>query len=94
MDVFFVILLTSVIWIVIMIVACVKAYGNGMIKGANMHSHYLKQQAQATRDAMLSEMDGVDEGNGDIRRISHGEMVQMETAAINRTQQQNGAKQE
>lgn len=87
---FFVILLTSVIWIVIMIVACVKAYGNGMIKGANMHSHYLKQQAQATRDAMLSEMDGVDEGNGDIRRISHSELVQMETAAINRTQQQNG----
>lgn len=88
MDVFFVILLTSVIWIVIMIVACVKAYGNGMIKGANMHSHYLKQQAQATRDAMLSEMDGVDEGNGDIRRISHGELVQMESESKNKIEQQ------
>lgn len=91
MDVFFVILLTSVIWIVIMIVACVKAYGNGMIKGANMHSHYLIQQAQEKRDAMLSEMDGADEGNGDIRRISHGEMAQMETAVKNQTQQ-NGEK--
>jgi hypothetical protein len=91
MDVFFVIFLTSVIWIIIMIVACVKAYGNGMIKGANMHSHYLKQQAQEKRDAMLSEMDGVDEGNGDIRRISHGEMAQMETAVKNQTQQ-NGEK--
>jgi hypothetical protein len=88
MDVFFVILLTSVIWIVIMIVACVKAYGNGMIKGANMHSHYLKQQAQATRDAMLSEMDGVDERNGDIRRISHGELVQMESESKNKIEQQ------
>lgn len=91
MDVFFVILLTSVIWMVIMIVACVKAYGNGMIRGAYMHSHYLKQQAQEKRDAMLSEMDGADEGNGDIRRISHGEMAQMETAVKNQTQQ-NGEK--
>ena len=88
MDVFFVIFLTSVIWIIIMIVACVKAYGNGMIKGANMHSHYLKQQAQATRDAMLSEMDGVDEGNGDISRISHGELVQMESESKNKIEQQ------
>ena len=91
MDVFFVILLTSVIWMVIMIVACVKAYGNGMIKGANMHSNHLIHRAQAQRDAMLSEMDGADEGNGDIRRISHGEMAQMETAVKNQTQQ-NGEK--
>ena len=88
MDVFFFFFFTSVIWIIIMIVACVKAYGNGMIKGANMHSHYLKQQAQATRDAMLSEMDGVDEGNGDISRISHGELVQMESESKNKIEQQ------
>jgi hypothetical protein len=53
-----------------------------------MHSHYLKQQAQATRDAMLSEMDGVDERNGDIRRISHGELVQMESESKNKIEQQ------
>lgn len=87
MDVFFIIFLTSVIWIIIMAISCVKAYGNGIIKGAHMHSHYLKQQAQEKRDAMLSEMDGADEGNGDIRRISHGEMAQLETAAKNKTQQ-------
>ena len=87
MDVFFIVLLVSVIWMVIMIVACVKAYGNGMIKGANMHSNHLIRRAQAQRDAMLSEMDGVDEGNDAIHRISHGEMVQMETAVKNQTQQ-------
>lgn len=87
MDVFFTVILTSIIWMAITAVLCLKAYGKGMIKGAHLHSHYLKQQAQEKRDAMLSEMDGVDEGNGDIRRISHGEMAQMETAVKNKTQQ-------
>ena len=76
-----------------MAISCVKAYGNGMIKGANMHSNHLIRRVQEQRNAMLSEMDGVDEGNDAIHRISHGEMVQMETAVKNKTQQ-NGEKEE
>ena len=91
MDAIVIIFFTSVVWLIILVALCIKAYGNGMIRGAYMHSHYLKQQAQEKRDAMLSEMDGADEGNGDIRCISHGEMAQMETAVKNQTQQ-NGEK--
>lgn len=55
MDAIVIIFFTSVVWLIISVALCIKAYGNGMIKGAHIHSHYLKQQAQEQRDAMLSE---------------------------------------
>lgn len=73
-----IIIFTSVGWLVTFVILCIKAYSKGIDTGANMLSRHLKQRAQEQRNAMLSEMDGVDEGNGEIRRISHGELVQME----------------
>ena len=73
-----IVFLTSAIWLVITAILCIKAYGRGIVKGAHMLSNHLICRAQEQRNAMLSEMDGVDEGNGEIRRISHGELVQME----------------
>jgi cytochrome bd-type quinol oxidase subunit 2 len=93
MDAIVIIIFTSIGWLVTFVVLCIKAYSKGIDTGANMLSNHLKQRAQAQRDAMLSEMDGVDKGNGTFHRISHGELVQMEAAVRNQTQQ-NGEKQE
>ena len=76
MDAFCIILLTSLFWISVMIVICVKAYGKGIDKGAELASREKLRHDQRRIGLMLSEMDGVDEGNGLVRCMSHGKTQQ------------------
>ena len=55
------------------------AYHKGILEGVRLKEMQVERaNGKSVYDALLSEYDGVDEGNGDIRRMSHGEIVQLE----------------
>lgn len=94
-DIFIISIACIAMLLPVIIIVMVRVYFIGFDKGVRMAEQNIGRNWRHLNLASLSsEMDGENEDNGEIRRISHGEMVQMEAAAINRTQQQNGEKHE
>lgn len=93
-DIFIISIACIAMLLPVVIIVMVRVYFIGFDKGVRMAEQNIgRNWRHLNLAALSSEVDGENEDNGEIRRISHGEMVQMETAAKNKTQQ-NGEKHE
>lgn len=89
MNIAIAIFITSAVCTAVAIPLLDYAYHKGILEGVRLKEMQVERaNGKSVYDALLSEYDGVDDGNGDIRRMSHGEIVQKELEVKNKNRKQ------